>query len=119
MAWFYDMLAAQGLPALLAAAGQTVTYKYADGSSAVITAVVGPESKSDAESESGEDLTTARDVVIQASDVADPAVNDEIEIGGVTWAIDGVLERNDAGSKVRITLVEAVRKSRPGYRKGT
>ena len=103
------MIANAGLPALMTAAGQTVTY---EGES--ITAVVGPaDSRRDYEDDD-KYAVERREIIVAASDVASPAVGDPVSIGTKEYKVAEVLGSDGAGSRLTIAREARSRIGTPG-----
>ncbi|HOO16675.1 MAG TPA: hypothetical protein PLU99_06140 [Phycisphaerae bacterium] len=119
-----DQMSLYGAPLLRDTLGRGVTYHAADGSAVPLAAaVVGPERAIEATSQQGErrveyerSVTIDTDPALLTGGVADPAINAQVEVEGVRYAIAAVTRLAGGRALLRCMRRAAAEAARRGYR---
>ncbi len=98
--------------------GESVTYTAAGGTASAITAIVNHDSYEREEGEDGLQIIKQATVIVDATDVSAPTLNDCITIGDDEYAVAGI-EKVAGGDAFSLQVRRAVsdERSRPGLRK--
>lgn len=108
---------------LLDEMGEASTYRPAAGGTVALTAMIGTEEAIDRTEADGDrnierirPITISTDPAAASGGVAAPGVNDQIDVGSVTYEVRNAI--NKSGNLVTLECVRlgSVERARPGYR---
>jgi hypothetical protein len=106
-----ELFIAHAQPVIESQLGDEITY----GATAC-TAVVGAVDVLEDETGQGLAHRQERNVTVYKSDIASPAIEDEVTIGSETWQVTKIVRECESHTVVRCTLSDAREVTRRGYR---
>jgi len=105
-----------GSPVLLEYVGEPLTYTPAGGAGVACTGIVGFEEDEEEETLDGRRRKRVRDVSLSTDDVAAPALNATVTIGGVEYAIERVVSKSATFTRLALRRLSALEVTVGKYR---
>lgn len=125
---FDDQFASFAAPNLRETFGQAITYTV-DETDTTVVGMVGEETAMEEETPAGREQRTVRDVEIgrdanadtgsfsvDAGGIANPRLDATLTIGGVLYAVEGIVDQNAYSTTLRVVRIESLERSRAKYR---